>query len=62
MLQVAAGAWLHYISVLSSFMFASSTTFCKRLAAVKTTVGLLASVGPLVPRNVALVGEVDLQV
>ena len=42
------------IQFIGSFMFASSTTFCKQLAAVTTSVWLLASVGPLVPGNVAL--------
>ena len=38
-------------------MSTGGTAVCKRLSAVKTPVGLLAGVGPLVRRNVALVGE-----
>ena len=53
----AARAWLHGSSVLGAFVSAGCATECKRLAAVKASVGLLARVGPLVPRNVALVGE-----
>ena len=53
-----ARAWLRSSPVLGAFIFAGSiNTLRKRLPAVKTAVGLLARVGPLVPRNVALLAE-----
>ena len=49
--------WPDDSSVLGAFMLAGSTTFRKRLAAVKAPVGLLPGVRPLVPDKVAVLGE-----
>ena len=50
-------AWLDCSTVLGAFVFAGTTTCRKRLAAVKTPIGLLPGVRPLVRHNVALLGE-----